>query len=160
MPFSLPSPFSITRFNFFCLQVLLTRAWLLALAKSIYIYELFEVCKSISHFSCFPSFTTTITVFLLFSSTTTFLSFSFHQYIAIGFPPLPPLQPQLYCFQSATTTIFLLVFLLHYPHNKTKNESKKRTFWPYHDDTHKHVPVCLLCRRMNCNRQENRTAST
>ena len=36
MPFSLPSPFSITRFNFFCLQVLLTRASLLAVAKSIY----------------------------------------------------------------------------------------------------------------------------
>ena len=36
MPFSLPFPFSITRFNFFCLQVLLTRASLLALAKSIY----------------------------------------------------------------------------------------------------------------------------
>ena len=35
MPFSLPSPFSITRFNFFCLQVLLTTASLLALAKSI-----------------------------------------------------------------------------------------------------------------------------
>ena len=39
MPFSLPSPFSITRFNFFCLQVLLTRASLLALAKSIYYYS-------------------------------------------------------------------------------------------------------------------------
>ena len=37
MPFSLPSPFSITRFNFFCLQVLLTRASLLAVAKSVYI---------------------------------------------------------------------------------------------------------------------------
>ena len=36
MPFSLPSPFSITPFNFFCLQVLFTRASLLALAKSIY----------------------------------------------------------------------------------------------------------------------------
>ena len=36
MPFSLASPFSIRRFNFFCLQVLLTRASLLALAKSIY----------------------------------------------------------------------------------------------------------------------------
>ena len=33
---ALPSPFSITRFNFFGLQVLLTRASLLALAKSIY----------------------------------------------------------------------------------------------------------------------------
>ena len=33
---ALPFPFSITRFNFFCLQVLLTRAPLLALAKSIY----------------------------------------------------------------------------------------------------------------------------
>ena len=39
MPFSLPSSFSITRFNFFCLQVLLTRASLLALAKSIYYYS-------------------------------------------------------------------------------------------------------------------------
>ena len=39
MPCSFPSPFSITRFNFFCLQVLLTRALLLALAKSIY-YDL------------------------------------------------------------------------------------------------------------------------
>ena len=36
MPFPLASPFSIRRFNFFCLQVLLTRASLLALAKSIY----------------------------------------------------------------------------------------------------------------------------
>ena len=36
MPFSLLSQFSITRFNFFSLQVLLTRASLLALAKSIY----------------------------------------------------------------------------------------------------------------------------
>ena len=32
----LASPFSIRQFNFFCLQVLLTRASLLALAKSIY----------------------------------------------------------------------------------------------------------------------------
>ena len=39
MPFSLPSPFSITRFNFFCLQVLLTRASLLALTKSIYYFR-------------------------------------------------------------------------------------------------------------------------
>ena len=38
-PFPLPSPFSITRFNFFCLNVL-TRASLLALAKSIYYYIL------------------------------------------------------------------------------------------------------------------------
>ena len=36
MPFSLACPFSIRRFNFFCFQVLLTRASLLALAKSIY----------------------------------------------------------------------------------------------------------------------------
>ena len=36
MPFSLPSPFSITRFNYFCLHLLLTRASLLALANSIY----------------------------------------------------------------------------------------------------------------------------
>ena len=35
MPFPLAFPFSIRRFNFFCLQVLLTRASLLALAKSI-----------------------------------------------------------------------------------------------------------------------------
>ena len=42
MPFSLPCAFSITRFNFFCLQVLLTRASLLALAKSIY-YQL--ICR-------------------------------------------------------------------------------------------------------------------
>ena len=34
-PFSFSSPFSITRFNFFCLHVLLTRASVLALAKSI-----------------------------------------------------------------------------------------------------------------------------
>ena len=34
----LASPFSIRRFNFFCLQVLLTRASLLALAKSIYYF--------------------------------------------------------------------------------------------------------------------------
>ena len=39
MPFSLPSPFSISRFNFFCLQVLLTRASLLALTKSIYYFR-------------------------------------------------------------------------------------------------------------------------
>ena len=38
MPFPLASPFSIRRFNFFCLQVLLTRASLLALAKSIYYF--------------------------------------------------------------------------------------------------------------------------
>ena len=36
MPFSLLSPFSITRFHFYCLQVLLTRGLLLVLAKSIY----------------------------------------------------------------------------------------------------------------------------
>ena len=35
-PYSLSSAFSITRFNFFCLHVSLTRASLLALAKSIY----------------------------------------------------------------------------------------------------------------------------
>ena len=34
-----PLPFSITRFNFFCLQVLLTRASLLALTKSIYYFR-------------------------------------------------------------------------------------------------------------------------
>jgi len=42
MPFSLPSPFSITRFNFFCLQVLLTRASLLALAN-LYIIRTLNV---------------------------------------------------------------------------------------------------------------------
>ena len=42
MPFSLPSPFSITRFNFFI--YILTRASLLALAKSIYyIYHIRDV---------------------------------------------------------------------------------------------------------------------
>ena len=40
MPFSLASPFSIRRFNFFCLQVLLTRASLLVLAKSLYYFSL------------------------------------------------------------------------------------------------------------------------
>ena len=37
--FTAPPPFSITRFNFFCLQVLLTRASLLALTKSIYYFR-------------------------------------------------------------------------------------------------------------------------
>ena len=35
-PFSLSSSLSVTQFNFFCLHVLLTRASLLALAKSMY----------------------------------------------------------------------------------------------------------------------------
>ena len=39
-PFSLSSPFSITRFNFVCLHLLLTRASLLALAESIYYWSL------------------------------------------------------------------------------------------------------------------------
>ena len=43
MPFSLPSTLSITRFNFFCLQVLLTRDSLLALAKSIYYFIIVAV---------------------------------------------------------------------------------------------------------------------
>ena len=43
MPFSLPATLSITRFNFFCLQVLLTRDSLLALAKSIYYFIIVAV---------------------------------------------------------------------------------------------------------------------
>ena len=45
-PFSLSSPFSITRFIFFLLHVLLTRASLLALAKSI-ISDLFYIDTSL-----------------------------------------------------------------------------------------------------------------
>ena len=42
-PFSLSSPFSITRLIFFCLHVLLPRASLLALAKSIYYNYTFTI---------------------------------------------------------------------------------------------------------------------
>ena len=42
-PFSLSSPFSITRLNFFCLHVLLPGASLLALAKSIYYNYTFTI---------------------------------------------------------------------------------------------------------------------
>ena len=42
-PFSLSSPFSITRLNCFCLHVLLPRTSLLALAKSIYYNYTFTI---------------------------------------------------------------------------------------------------------------------
>lgn len=100
-----------------------------------------------SHISIFSSFTTTTT------ASTTFLLFSLHQHICLVF------FPSIHCLQYCHHHISI-GFPPPLPSQQGKEWRKGLAAHTMttHTSTYRHV--CLLCRRMNCNCQGNRTSST